>query len=332
MSGFWERQWYSDEHSRLLGAPLAIASLGFTAAVRVRELLPPRALRIEGARVVSVGNLTVGGSGKTPVVIFLASWAARCGKKVAVLSRGYGRKTRADLRFDAANLLPAEEVGDEPRLIARRCPQATVWGGSDRASLALKARETGADFLLLDDGMQHRRLARDADIVVVDALAGFGNGRLLPAGPLREPVEALSRATVAWLRQTGAPAHELEAALKLAPRRVVSRPQPIVPPIAGPVLALAGLARTRGFMRTLSDLGAQVVAERFFPDHHAFSAAELDEVLRTARALNAKIVTTEKDLQRLPDHFEVTCVRIDEQLVAGRDVLADHLGLDPRRL
>src|SRR6185436_15940539 len=140
---------------------------------------------------------------KTPVVIFLAELAARAGKKVAVLSRGYGRASRADVRFDAANLLPASEVGDEPRLIAQRCPEATVWVGRDRAALARQARDAGAEVLLLDDGMQHRRLARDVDIVVVDAAAGFGNGRLLPAGPLREPLSQLSRASFVWLRDTG---------------------------------------------------------------------------------------------------------------------------------
>jgi tetraacyldisaccharide 4'-kinase len=325
MSRFWERRWYEGEGSALLTPALALASVGFGAGVALRRFFPARARRIDGARVVSVGNLVVGGAGKTPVVIFLAQWAAKNGRRVAVLSRGYGRVTRADVRFDAANLLPAAEVGDEPRLIAQRCPKATLWVGADRARLAERARDAGADFLILDDGMQHRRLARDADIAVVDSTAGFGNGRLLPLGPLREPLGQLGRASVAWLRQTGDAAHGLESALAQVPRRVVSRPvaQASAPLEGRKVVALAALARTRGFLRTLRELKAEVVAERFFPDHHAFTERELGEV----RALNAPIVTTEKDLQRLPEGFDAICVRLDEQLVSGREALAEHLGL-----
>jgi tetraacyldisaccharide 4'-kinase len=326
VSRFWERRWYEGEGNPLLTPPLALAALGFGAGVALRGLFQGEGRRVDGARVVSVGNLNVGGSGKTPVVIHLATWAAACGRRVAVLSRGYGRTGRGELRFDAANLLPASEVGDEPRLIAQRCPKATLWVGANRAELALKARDAGADFLILDDGMQHRRLARDADIAVVDSTAGFGNGQLLPLGPLREPVAELRRASLVWLRQTGASAHGLEGALSQVPRRVVSKPvaKAEVDLRGRPVVALAALARTRGFLRTLDELKADVIAERFFPDHHVFSARELDE----ARCHGALIVTTEKDLQRLPSGFDAACVRLDEELVAGRDALAEHLGLD----
>lgn len=324
MSRFWENRWYGGGGGGLLGGPLRLASAGFGAAVAVRSLLV-RPRRVDGARVVSIGNLTVGGSGKTPVVIFLAELAARAGKKVAVLSRGYGRSSRAEVRFDAANLLPAAEVGDEPRLIARRCPAATVWVGRDRTRLARQARDAGAELLLLDDGMQHRRLARDVDVVVVDAAAGFGNGRLLPAGPLREPLSQLSRASFVWLRQTGPFAPGLEQTLGAA-KRVISRPVAHVVDgtIAGKqVVALAGLARPSAFTRTLASLGATVVAERFFPDHHVFTPAELAE----ARSLGAIVVTTEKDAQRLQPGFPALVVRLDEELVSGGELLAEHLAL-----
>lgn len=330
MSRFWEQRWYEGGGSPLLTPALRLASLGFGAAISVRSLFV-RPRRVEGARVVSVGNLNVGGSGKTPVVIFLAQWAARCGRRVAVLSRGYGRRSRAAIRFDADNLLPAREVGDEPRLIAQRCPRATVWVGADRAALAEQARDAGFDFLLLDDGLQHRRLERDANLLVVDGAVGFGNGQLLPAGPLREPLSGLARASLIWLRDTGPRAVGLDAALAAVPLRVVSRAVPSIVDghVRGKrVVALAGLARTRGFSATLRALEADVVGERFFPDHHVFTDAELEEVRALAAGQQAVIVTTEKDAQRLRPGFPALLVRLAEELVEGQQVLADHLGLD----
>jgi tetraacyldisaccharide 4'-kinase len=290
VSRFWERRWYGDGGSPLLTPPLAVAALGFGAAGAVRRAFRGASHRIEGARVVSVGNLNVGGTGKTPVVIFLAAWAARGGRRVAVLSRGYGRASRENLRFDSKTLPNTLQAGDEPRLIAQRCPDATVWVGADRAAIAARARAAGADFVLLDDGLQHYRLARDVDIAVVDSTAGFGNGRLLPWGPLREPIAQLRRASVVWLRQTGQSAPGLEAALAVVPRRVVSRPVPraSVPLNGRRVVALAALARPRAFVRTLEQLGAEVVAEHLFPDHHVFTPSEL----AAATATRAFVLTT----------------------------------------
>lgn len=328
MSRYWERRWYHGQDGGLLGVPLRLASAGFGAAVALSSLFV-RPRRVEGARVVSVGNLTVGGSGKTPIVVFLAQQAIAAGRNVAVLSRGYGRTSRSDVRFDAANLLSWPDVGDEPRLIAQRCPTAAIWVGADRAALAQRARDEGADFLLLDDGMQHRRLARDVDVVVVDATAGFGNGRLLPAGPLREPLSQLSRASFVWLRETGPLAPGLEDALGRVPR-VVSRPSAHVVDgtVSGKrVVALAAIARPGGFTRTLAGLGANVTAERFFADHHVFTGQELDEVRATATAQGAVIVTTEKDAQRLQPGFPALVVRLEEQLVSGRELLERHLQL-----
>jgi tetraacyldisaccharide 4'-kinase len=324
VSRFWEKRWYGSGGGGLLEAPLWLVSRGYGAVVAVRSHLV-RPKRIEGARVVSVGNLTVGGSGKTPVVIFLAGLAAQAGRRVAVLSRGFGRRSGADVRFDAANLLSWRAVGDEPRLIAQRCPKASVWVGRDRAHLAAAARDAGAELLVLDDGMQHRRLARDVEVVVVDAVAGFGNGQLLPAGPLREPISQLSRATFVWLRQTGPSVAGLEQLLGQV-KRVVSRPvaQVLGGTIAGKqVVALAGLARPSAFTRTLMSLGATVVAERYFADHHPFTPGQLDEV----RSLGVVIVTTEKDAQRLPPGYPALVVRLEEELVSGRELLAEHLGL-----
>ncbi len=211
-AGFWNELWYGSGQSlghRLARGPLWAASAVFGAAVAARNRLYDsgalRSVRVEGLIVVSVGNLNVGGAGKTPAVIHLANAAVAEGRKVAVLSRGYGRASDAELVFRGDGPT-ADEAGDEPVLIASRCPSVHVLVGPDRARLAARAREElGVDLVFLDDGMQHRHLARDAEVVVVDEAAGFGNGRLLPCGPLREPLSALERASLVWLKASDAP-------------------------------------------------------------------------------------------------------------------------------
>lgn len=277
---------------------LAPLSLLYGLFVRAWHLLFDLGLRkpvrVEGAQVVSVGNLVVGGSGKTPVVIHLATEAARRGFRVAVLSRGYGRTSRAPRHFTAGALPPVTEVGDEPRLIARRCPTATVWVGADRVALARDAAAAGANLLILDDGFQHRRLARDVDLLVD---GGVGNGWLLPAGPLREPASGRRRATHVWGRDGHA--GDIEA------RHLVAK-------VRGPggdllslesrrVVLLLGVARPDLVERTTAGLGAVVVAVHAFPDHHVFTAAELARAAQESATHEALLVTTEKDAERLPE-------------------------------
>jgi tetraacyldisaccharide 4'-kinase len=247
-------------------------------------------------------------------------------------------------------LLGADEAGDEPALLARRLPGVAVLCGPRRATLARTAiRELGADALLLDDGFQHRALRRDLDVVVLDAANPFGNGHLLPRGPNREPASALGRAGLAWLsRVDQAPAERLEALRALARREtgrapVESRHAPVdvldgalavrhgTAALRGArVLALSGLARPGGFRRTLEALGAEVVLERAFPDHHRFTPAELDEALRAAYAAGcAGLATTEKDAVRLPPARaadpRLRVVRIEAEIVAGEGGLEDAL-------
>ncbi len=185
--------------------------------------------------MVSVGNLAVGGAGKTPVALAIAGRLLAAGRRPAVLSRGYGA-TRTDDRVVADGdrvLLDAAEGGDEPVLLARRLPGLRVLCGPDRARLAVRAIALGADVLLLDDGFQHRRLRRDLDVVVLDASNAWGNGHCLPAGPNREPRSALGRAGLVWLdpRRPGVPRRPRRAPRALGPRhrarsgRVASRPQ-----------------------------------------------------------------------------------------------------------
>ncbi len=327
---------------RALLAPLEVAAWGYGAGVRLRGALYDAGLlkgeRVEGLRVISVGNLNVGGTGKTPAVLYLAELLVREGRRVGILTRGYGRGSKEPLTFTGKERLPSvEEAGDEPLLLARRCPEARLLVGADRRRLARRARdEFELEVVLLDDGFQHRKLARDEDVVVVDEAVGFGNGRMLPRGPLREPLSGLSRATLFWVRAATMPGATLPS-LPAPQVRTRYRPTAWVDPggeqhapetLSGqPVLALAGLARPGGFLRTLGELGTEVRGTAFFPDHHRFSARELQEVGTRAAKLGARVVTTEKDLVRLPGSFEAWTVRLGVEVLEGESHLRRALGL-----
>ncbi|MDY7229987.1 tetraacyldisaccharide 4'-kinase [Hyalangium rubrum] len=327
---------------RLLLSPVTALAWGYRLGVQIRGSLYDANLlsaeRVEGLRIVSVGNVNVGGTGKTPAVLHLAEMLIGAGKKVGILTRGYGRQSKEPLTFIGTDALPSvEEAGDEPLLLARRCPQARLLVGSDRRALARRARdEFGLDVVLLDDGFQHRRLARDEDVVVVDEAVGFGNGQLLPRGPLREPLSALRRATLFWVRAATTPAPHIPP---LPGPQVRTRYQPTAwvdpagtqhPPqaLAGaPVLALAGLARPGSFLRTLRQLGADVRDSALFPDHHRFTPQELREVETRAAGQGARVVTTEKDAVRLPPAFAAWKVRLGVEVLEGEALLRRALGL-----
>jgi tetraacyldisaccharide 4'-kinase len=326
----------------MLLAPVTALSWGYGLGVRLRgALYDARVLsgeRVEGLRIISVGNLNVGGTGKTPAVLHLAGMLVQAGRKVGILTRGYGRRARAPLTFKGTEPLPSvEEAGDEPLLLARRCPEARVLVGADRRALARRARdEFGLEVVLLDDGFQHRRLARDEDVVVVDEAAGFGNGQMLPRGPLREPLSALSRATLFWVRVATEPARHLPV---LPGPRVRTRyratawvdpsgaEHPSEALSGAPVLALAGLARPASFLRTLRQLGADLRDAALFPDHHRFTPDELRDVEARAARHGARIVTTEKDAVRLPRGFEAWAVRLGVEVLEGEELLRRALGL-----
>lgn len=247
-------------------------------------------VRVEGATVLSVGNLVVGGSGKTPVVIHLANEAVRLGHRVAVLTRGYGRKSTHAVTVRADDLRSVDEAGDEPRLIARSCPGVTVFINADRVASAREAVAQGFDFLLLDDGFQHRRLARDIDLLLEvplprgEGLAQRG-GRgalrhLLPAGPLREPTSHARRATHVWRR-------DIDYRYELAP-------------LTGKFVLLLGVARPDLVKESVERAGGEVVAVHAYGDHHVFTSAEVERARQAAKALHATLATTEKDAERLP--------------------------------
>ena len=355
--GLLERLWWSATPTpgdRLLGAPLLLAEGVFRAVAGVRgalydaSLLPATRAAVP---VISVGNLAVGGAGKTPVVLSLAARLLAAGRRPAVLSRGHG-SARIDDRVvadGAALLLDATAGGDEPVLLARRLPGLRVLCGPDRARMAPRAVATGADVLLLDDGFQHRRLRRDLDVVVLDAANPWGNGHCLPAGPNREPRSALRRAGLVWLthadRATPAALEELrQIAVRTTGRAPVeSRHAPIslsdgrlhddlpLASLAGRRVALlVAVAKPGSVARTVEDLGASVIATHAFPDHHRFSAGEVADALDGAARAGAEfIVTTEKDAVRLPEAMagdpRLRVLRIEVELLRGGDVLAEAL-------
>lgn len=283
--------------------------------------------------VICAGNLGAGGAGKTPMVMAIIERLTARGKGVHVLSRGHGGTLRGPLRVDP-RAHEASAVGDEPLLLAAIAP---VWIGRDRAASARAAVADGAEVLVMDDGFQNPRLHQDLSVVVVDAGAGFGNGRVIPAGPLREPVAAgIARAdfvcaigsseergelvrvwpqleTVAMLDGTLAP---LETGMDWRGMRA---------------LAFAGIGRPGKFFASLSALGVEIVAAREFSDHAPYHPRILDRLARDARAAAAQLVTTEKDAARLPRDFLaqvlVLPVRLALEDWTPFDAQLDRLGI-----
>ena len=285
--------------------------------------------------VVSVGNITVGGTGKTPMVILLAKLLREKGHRPAVLSRGYGARTKAPVNIVSDGnriLIGWHEAGDEPVLIASSVSGIPVLTGPRRFLTGRAALgHLGADVLILDDAFQHRALYRDIDIVLIDAARPFGNGRLLPGGPLREPAKALGRAHL--LIRTGS-SREPESSLPEIPEmpsfRGFHRPLGVVEGKTGRLLpaaslqgqkvcAFAGIGRPEAFRRSLNELDSEIVSFRPFPDHHPYSRADLDSLRRLAAKTGAdRIVTTEKDGVRLADFpdflTEVSLLRIGMEI------------------
>ncbi len=329
MRSWLERLWYPQadrDLSHAIAAPaLALASGLFRVASATRTIFAPKPQKIAGARVISVGNLNVGGTGKTPVVIHLAQLAQRYGKRVGVLSRGHGRASTRCFAFDSSDLPSEPDVGDEPRLIALRCPGVRVFVGADRVASARAARSEGCDWLVLDDGFQHRRLARDVDLVVVNDEVMFGSGHWVPWGPLRESPAALSRATVVWRRVAG----DGKARASLHPVEIhAAHPVLCAKRLDGlAVLVVTGTARPSAVVRSAEQLGAQVVGTRFFADHHRFTSAQLADIRQASIDHKATLVTTEKDAQRLPPGFAITLV-MQVEVLAGQPALLAMLGLE----
>jgi tetraacyldisaccharide 4'-kinase len=303
---------------------LAVASGGYRGLLGAREWLYASGLfasRRVSCPVVSVGNLTVGGTGKTPAVLRAVETLVELGHRPAVVSRGYRRRTRGvQVVADTASIrLEPEDGGDEPFLLARHLRGVPVVVGANRHDAAeLAVRRFGATAIVLDDGFQHRTLVKDLEIVMARACRPWGNGKLLPAGPLREPLAALARADLVVATGVRAPddlAEVARAVAVAAPGVPVlgachvaaecwdaRRMEPVaLDALAGTrVLAFAGIAFPDAFRATLAEVGAAVQDVVRFDDHHWYSAADMRALAGRARDEGAEaLVTTEKDWVRL---------------------------------
>ncbi len=266
---------------------------GFAAAGAMRRLAatPWRA----AVPVLCVGNLVAGGAGKTPVVMALAERLQRSGIRVHILGRGYGGSRRGPLRVDPARH-GASEVGDEALLHAAVAPS---WIARDRVAGASAAIAASAELLLLDDGLQNPHLAKDLALLVIDGAYGVGNGRVLPAGPLREPLaRGLAQADAVLLM-----GEDEAGILPLCHDRPVLRAR-LVPEQSEAfrgraVVAFAGIGRPAKFFAMLEGLGARVLARHAFADHHAYGEDELQRLRAEADSAGARLVTTGKDAARL---------------------------------
>jgi len=286
--------WQHDGGIATLLAPVAgLWAVG--AALRARAAHPWRA----PVPVLCIGNLVAGGAGKTPLAIAVARHLSALGRRPHILSRGYGGRVAGPERVDPRRH-GAAEVGDEPLLLAAAAP---TWVARDRAAAARAAVAAGADMLVLDDGFQNPALVKDLSVLAIDGGYGFGNRRVMPAGPLREPLAAgLARANAAVIigaDRVGATAL-LPARLPVFRARIVPVPAACDGIAAALVFAFAGIGRPAKFYATLAELGCRIAGTRDFADHHRFTAAEISAIVDEAAKRGAIPVTTEKDAVRLP--------------------------------
>lgn len=255
---------------------------------------------VVGVPVLCIGNPTLGGAGKTPVVLSLVGMLTARGRRPHVVTRGYGGRLKGPLRVDPA-VHSAAEVGDEALLLAAMAP---TWIGADRAASARAAVAAGADLILMDDGFQNPGLAKTRSWLVIDGPAGIGNGRVFPAGPLREPLaDALARADA--IVMIGRDAQGLAGKVGDLPvlRASIELSEASRRELRGRrVLAFAGIGRPGKFFDSLREIGAELAGTRGFPDHYPFTPAELAELFREAGRLAASLTTTAKDAARLGNH------------------------------
>jgi tetraacyldisaccharide 4'-kinase len=335
-----EAAWAADSlRRRVVVGLLEPVAAAYGAGVAIRNALYDRGLvpvaRVP-ATVVSVGNLTVGGSGKTPTVLWLAAALVRRGRRVGVIARGYGKRRRGVVVVgtEGRALVDPADGGDEATLVATRLAVPVIAAERRADGAALACERFGCDTLVLDDGFQHRALARDADLVLVP-----GDGlpeRLFPAGPLREPPRALARARAVLAlgdesRSARPPVAPRDtptfvgrvvptATVVVAEDGVAVHDLGVLPRRA--VVAVAGVARPERFWDLLGRLGVEVVERLRFPDHHPYTSADLERIRHAATARGRAIVTTEKDLVKLArlegaDALGLYALRIEVEIEAG---------------
>lgn len=303
---------------RVLFTPLAWVY----AAVTRRRIRKADPLEVSAA-VICVGNLTAGGVGKSPVVLALRKHLTeRYGARVASLSRGYKGRLKGPLKVDH-HAHTARDVGDEPLMLAAT---GEAWIGVDRATAGKAMSDAGVDIILMDDGHQNPGLAKDLTIIVVDAAAGFGNGYVIPKGPLREPVtEGLDRADAIIVMGDG----NMPAILDDANVPIfhgLLKAQTV--PAEQPYVAFAGIGRPEKFFDTLDGLSVDLRDSVPFPDHHRYSDGDMRYLRRLAKDHSAHLITTEKDYARLSAEMRVDIDTLPVAVQFDRPIELDNLLAD----
>ncbi len=337
-----------------MGVLLVPLSWLYGAVCKIRLLLYQRGwLKQErlSARVISVGNITVGGTGKTPLVIYLAQKLRERNHKVAILTRGYKRRSSGmvEITQETTERIAWEDVGDEPYLLSMRLSGVPIIVCKDRAASGRRAiRNYGSEILLLDDGFQHLKLKRDLDVVVIDSINPFGNRRLLPAGILREPLSSLKRADVLLITkadQTSGQDELIETLRAQKPDvpvvRSVYRVRGVEDLIdRSPVdlqdlkdkkaLLLSGIGNPFSFEKTVEQLNVKILKHRIFPDHFAYRQKDVDDLVREAQDQGADfIITTEKDSVRIPlvkrPGISLYVLKIDLRIESDEELLLEKV-------
>lgn len=341
----------------------------YALVIRIRVFLyKHRLLRTKslGCLVISVGNITVGGTGKTPVVEMIARELISGGRKVAILSRGYKSKNQKSndplMRVPRNQKLPkvisdgkdliasVETAGDEPYMLAKEIPQAVVLVDKNRVCAAKYAiKNFGVDTVILDDGYQYLRLNRQVNIVLIDCTNPFGRHRLLPRGILREPVKNLNRANIFFLTKTkGMDLYALKKKLNIINPKAEIIETAHMPRYMNDVYSgtkrdlkwllgkriscVSGIANPDGFEKVLVELGAQLVNCHRFPDHHIYKEEEINEIIRCAQLQNIQaLITTEKDAVRFPEiipprEFPLYYLRVEIEILSGAKDFYDKIG------
>ncbi|HEX7400689.1 MAG TPA: tetraacyldisaccharide 4'-kinase [candidate division Zixibacteria bacterium] len=335
--------WFLSFLSQLYGFALSIRSLLYRSGI-----FRPSKLKV---KVISVGNVTAGGTGKTPLVIYLAEKLKEKKKRVVILTRGYKRKSKnmVDLNREDKEEISWEDVGDEPFLISRRLGGVPVIVTKHRVISGSYAVERyDPDVLILDDGFQHLKLQRDLDMVVIDSTNPWGNGRLLPAGLLREPLSSLRRAdifiltktnqvsdlaeTINTLRQYNTQAPMVESIYRISSVENLSDNLPVDTEKLEnkKVLAFSGIGNPMSFENSLRQLKINVLKHRMFADHFAYRRKDVLSLLEEAKNLGADfIVTTEKDSVRIPlvnrQEMPIYVFKIDLKITGGEEMLFEKI-------
>lgn len=316
---FWDRPPHRAGWAATALTPISFI-VSAVARLRQRRTTPMKV----SVPVVCVGNLVVGGAGKTPTVRAICERLSMRGLTPHILSRGYGGRLKGPHQVDPERD-SAQDVGDEPLMLAQDAP---VWIGADRRITAEAAIEAGADALVMDDGFQNPQLEKDLSILVIDAAVGHGNGRVIPAGPLREPLSiGFDRADCTVVIGKPADGRAYPTVPKSVPK-LQAHLRPTFPEgtLAGrPVLAFAGIGRPSKFFDTLGGMGAQIVERVAFDDHHEYAPAILARLDRRAKQLGASLATTEKDAMRLPPRFRHRVIVVPVRLGFANFALLDAL-------